>query len=78
MLPLAQFAYNNIISLTTQQIPFYINYGYYLRLFMQQGSTIKNEDMQIQVENISKLYLQISRDIEFFLHWMALYYNGKR
>jgi hypothetical protein len=29
------------------------------------------------VENISKLYLQMSRDIEFFLHWMALYYNGK-
>ena len=78
MLPLAQFTYNNIISLTTQQTLFYTNYRYHPRLFMQQGSTIENEDVQIQVENISKLHLQMSRDIEFFSHRMALYYNGKR
>jgi hypothetical protein len=35
MLPLAQFVYNNVISSTIQQILFYMNYGYYLRLFMQ-------------------------------------------
>jgi hypothetical protein len=47
ILPLAQFTYNNAISLTTQQTLFYANYGYHPRLFMQQGLTIKNKDMQI-------------------------------
>jgi len=32
----------------------------------------------VQVEKIDKLHLQMSRDIEFFSHRMALYSNGKR
>ena len=33
LLPLAEFAYNNVIRTSTEQTPFEANYGYHLRFF---------------------------------------------
>jgi hypothetical protein len=67
-LPLAEFAYNNMICASTQQTPFYANYGHYPKLDLLDPSKTDNpasEDFAtrlLQLQDATKLQLQEAQD----------------
>ena len=67
-LPLAKFAYNNTLHASTQQTPFFSNYGYHLKLDLLSPSTNNNSAAKRFVKLISefqatlKLHLQIAQE----------------
>jgi transposase InsO family protein len=75
-LPMAQFAYNNAIHSTTQETPFFTNYGYNPTLI---GEPFNKEQIAKEADNtvktIQKLHAQLSKDIDFMNIRMAKYYN---
>ena len=67
-LPLAEFAYNNPIHTSIQQIPFYANYGFHPKLDMLESSKGRNpaaEDLVkqlLEIQTILKMQLQQAQD----------------
>ena len=64
LLPLAEFAYNNSTHASTQEMPFYINYGYHPKIDMMpawRGESRAAKDFAKQMEElhtIMKMYLE--------------------
>jgi hypothetical protein len=79
LLPMAQFAYNDSMSRTTNETPFYANYG---RNPQMPWRTIskerKSEEALTLGERMTSLHQQLSKDITFLTHKMATYYNRGR
>jgi hypothetical protein len=67
-LPLTEFSYNNTIHASTQQTPFYANYGHHLKLDLLDFSKIDNlaiKDFATQLlllQDAMKLQLQEAQD----------------
>ena len=63
LLPLAEFAYNNIIQDSTKQTPFFANYGYHPRFDQFHLSTSENP----VAEDLATRLLEIQKDIKIKL-----------
>jgi len=67
-LPLAEFAYNNSVHASTQQTPFFANYGYHPKLDLLGGFKDENpaaEDLSkhlVEIQTTLKLQLQAAQD----------------
>jgi hypothetical protein len=67
-LPLAEFAYNNSIHASSQQTPFFANYGYHPKLDLLGTSKDENpaaEDFAkhlMEIQTTLKLQLQVAQD----------------
>ena len=65
---MAEFAYNNSIHASTQQTPFYANYGFHPKLDMLKSSKGRNpavEDLPkqlLEIQTILKMQLQQAQD----------------
>ena len=76
LLPTAQFAYNNAMHATTQESPFYANYGYHPVLMGNPiGEHATAESARILASGMKQLHLQLARDIDFFNLRMKTYYD---
>src|SRR4051794_19521962 len=54
-LPLAEFAYNNSIHASTQQTPFYANYGYHPKLDLWASTGEKNPAAEDLAKHLSEI-----------------------
>ena len=54
-LPLAEFAYNNTLHASTQQTPFFSNYGFYLKLDLLSPSMNNNPTTEGFAKQLSEL-----------------------
>lgn len=76
LLPTAQFAYNNAMHATTQETPFFANYGRNPSLAREPiGEHAIAETARLMVTDIKHLHLQLARDIEFLNLRMKMYYD---
>jgi hypothetical protein len=66
LLLIVQFAYNSARNETTGMIPFYTNYGYEPIAYKQpRKKTVSMEEALILAKNITVLYMQLAKDIQF-------------
>lgn len=56
LLPLAEFAYNNTVHSSTQQTPFFANYGYHPRLDTFDFSKVDNPAAEDMANRLSELH----------------------
>jgi hypothetical protein len=63
---MVQFAYNSTRNETTGMTPFYANYGYELEAYRQPRKKVANvEEALIFAKNLTVLYMQLVKDIQF-------------
>jgi hypothetical protein len=68
ILPLAEFAYNNMIHASTQQTPFYANYGHHSKLDLLNPSKTDNPAAKdfttrlLRLQDAMKLQLQEAQE----------------
>ena len=76
MLPLAQFAYNNVKTEVTQKSPFYANYGFKPTAYQEliSGKILAQKEI-LKTDQLKKLHQQLNLDIQFIAYWVAIYYN---
>ena len=63
-LPLAKFAYNNTLHASTQQTPFFSNYGYHPKLDLLSPSTNNNPVAEEFAEHLSKLQATLKLQLQ--------------
>src|SRR5258705_4748573 len=63
LLPLAEFAYNNVASTTTGVSPFFTNKGYHLRLTMDPIAPSSSSEAQCYVMDLDQLHSQLKASI---------------
>lgn len=78
LLPIAQLAYNNKISESTKQTPFYANHGRYLNLFTRILLNLKTEVAIATAKEIKKIYEELRELLEKAQRQSILYINQKR
>ena len=79
MLPIAQFAYNNIIIEITKISPFEANYSYCLVTYRKLRSSERNAYYtQIDANQLERIHSQLLLDIQFYIERLAYYYNKYR
>jgi transposase InsO family protein len=76
LLPTAQLAYNNAAHSTTNETPFFANYGYHPVVYGEPiGKTAVAESARLKATGLKQLHLQLSRDIDFVNLRMKKYYD---
>ena len=76
LLPTAQLAYNNAVHSTTNETPFFANYGYHPVVYGEPiGRTAVAESARLKANELKQLHLQLSRDIDFVNLRMKKYYD---
>src|SRR6266436_1174077 len=63
LLPLVEFAYNNVASATTGVSPFFVNKGYHLRLTMDPIAPSSSLEAQHYVTDLDQLHSQLKASI---------------
>src|SRR5260221_8506881 len=63
LLPLAEFAYNNVASMTTGVSPFFANKGYHPRLTMDPIAPSSSLEAQCYVMDLDQLHSQLKASI---------------
>jgi len=63
-LPLAEFAYNNTLHASTQQTPFFSNYGYHPKLDLWSSSTNSNPAAEELVKQLSQLQMALKLQLQ--------------
>src|SRR5260221_11583664 len=63
LLPLAEFAYNNVASVTTGVSPFFVNKGYHLRLTTDPIAPSSSSEAQCYVMDLDQLHSQLKVSI---------------
>jgi hypothetical protein len=63
-LPLAEFAYNNSIHASTQQTPFYANYGYHPKLDLWASTGEKNPAAEDLAKHLSEIQATLKMQLQ--------------
>ena len=78
LLPMAQLAYNNKISESTKQTPFYANHGRHPNLFTRTLPSLKTEAAIATAEELKKTHEEIRESLEKAQRQSISYVNKKR
>jgi hypothetical protein len=79
MLLMAEFAYNNSVTLVTAMSPFYANYGYYPRTNWQTEAEARNGWLQNYVNWISSIHEFCKENLQWTCDRIDRYWNqGKK
>src|SRR5260221_10770519 len=63
LLPLVEFTYNNVASMTTGVSPFFVNKGYHLRLTMDPIAPSSSSEAQCYVTDLDQVHSQLKVSI---------------
>ena len=78
LLPMAQFAYNSSKQESTNESPFFANYGFELEAYRETIPSRKLAQSGIlKAEQLKELYKAISLDLEYVRIMMSKYYNRR-
>jgi len=78
LLPMAQLTYNNSISDTTKQTPFFANHGRHPNLFTKILPSLKTEEALQDITKIKKIHEEMKENIQEAQHRSISYNNKKR
>ena len=75
---MAQFTYNNTEHSTTQEMPFYTNYGYNPTLMGEKQKNELNSDKAVKAtEKLKTIHKQLTQDIKYVNTKSMIYYNQR-
>lgn len=77
-IPLAEFAYNNTISCTTDQTPFFANYGYHPSFFPSQMLPSNNPASQDYLQSLQSIHDRLKKSISQSQLRQKKYYDTRR
>ena len=69
LLPLAEFAYNNVPSATTRIMPFYANKGYHPNLMVHLEHDLASTCAHDFVTDLDELHHELKQHIADAQHW---------
>ena len=77
LLPLAKYAYNNLVTAPKKMSPFYANYGYHGRTNWSKEGEAKNPASELYVHWVESIHKKAKENLEAARDSMGNYYNKK-